>query len=266
MKINPTPLHTTQTILLSLIAVLTLSITGTASHTLDIFNKQQSSNPWWLPLWPQHFDTNGTKALIGAAVSTFVLTMVLLVVAVVPRFALKQKYTLRALLSLGTTLPAALVCLVTVIYAHILNNNSPELDTIQTWSCKYKNGRSLQQQDIPVPSHLGNGAFKSVCTESKFSLYATLVVFLLLSLNLAVSIVTWLADKWAMRQQRSEKNLEMGSTPSPEPQLRGSHLEMKMKKLLLQGDVMNYFVICISYLARRYLCKTTTDDSFQANL
>jgi hypothetical protein len=73
--------------------------------------------------------------------------------------------TMRALLGLGTTLPSCLVTLITVIYSHILNSNSPEVDTIQTWTCRYKNSQPLEQ-DITLPSNMGNEDFSSLCTES----------------------------------------------------------------------------------------------------
>lgn len=141
------------------------------------------------------------------------------------QFNLSNKYTMRALLGLGTILPAALITLVTVIYVHILNHDAPERDTIQTWTCKYKNDRPLEQS-VDVPSELGNDAFKGLCDESvsttsqrqrmdvdfdvsanieqKFALYGTLVVFLILGLNTVVTFVTWLADKWSARKLRKE--------------------------------------------------------------
>lgn len=206
MKINPAPLHNAQSVSFGIVVALTIAITGTASHTLDVFNKQQPLNPWWAPLWPQHFDTNGTKALIGSAVAVLVLSVVFLVVALVPRFNLANRPTFRAMLSLGTCLPGALVCLITIIYAHILNNDSPHMDTIQTWTCRHQGQRPLQQS-MPMPNNMGNSKFQGLCRESKFSLYGTLIVFLLLSLNMGLSIVTWLADKWAARQNRKEMEM-----------------------------------------------------------
>lgn len=222
MKINPAPFHLAQAIVTGLVVVLSIAILGTSAHTLDVFNKQQSSNPWWLPMWPQHFDIQGTKALLASSVVTLVLSAAFLVAFVVPKvslfqlgsrknnpintpqFALRQKYTLRALVSLSTILPSILITLVTVIWAHVLNNNAPEYDTIQTWTCKYKNGEPLKQ-DRAMPKNMGNSNFDGLCTESKFALYGTLVVFLLLGVNMAVTMVTWLADKWASRQARKEE-------------------------------------------------------------
>jgi len=218
MKINPAPLHVAQAVLIGLCFALSVAILGTAGHTLHVFKTQQSSNPWWLPLWPQHFDTHGTSALIGSAAAVTVLSAIFLVFALVPRFNPASRYTFRAALALGTALPGGLVTLCTIVYAHILNNNSPDLDTIQTWTCKYKNDRPMEQ-DIKLPSGMGNGAFGSLCRESKFAIYGTLVVFLLLSMSFGVSIVAWLADKWAARQRGKEwadqNNVEMaGHAPN----------------------------------------------------
>ncbi|ORY13836.1 hypothetical protein BCR34DRAFT_480313 [Clohesyomyces aquaticus] len=203
MKINPAPLHLAQSIIIGLCTALSVAVLGCAAHTLDVFNKQQTSNPWWLPLWPQHFTTAGTKALIGSAVSVLILSTVFLVFALVPKLNLANRPTLRALLAIGTTLPSALVTLVTIIYAHILNHDSPELDTIQTWTCKYKNSRPMDQ-DISMPSNMGNGSFGSLCHQSKFALYGTLTVFLLLVGSFGITTLTWLADKWAARSNRKE--------------------------------------------------------------
>ncbi|KAH9870185.1 hypothetical protein J1614_007108 [Plenodomus biglobosus] len=208
MKINPAPFHLAQAIITSLVVALSIAILGTSAHTLDVYNKQRTSNPWWLPLWPQHFDTHGTKALIASSVVTLVFCGAFLVASFVPQLSLREKHTLRALLSLATLLPSLLLTLTTTIYAHILNNNTPALDTLQTWTCKYSASSPLPQ-DVAMPSGMGNANFKSLCHESRFALWGTLVVFLLLCAGLGVTVVTWLADKVAARQRRKE-GLEMG--------------------------------------------------------
>ncbi|KAF2642130.1 hypothetical protein P280DRAFT_468572 [Massarina eburnea CBS 473.64] len=203
MKINPQPLHLAQTVLTGLVVAMGIAILGTAAHTLDVFNKQQSSNPWWLPLWPDHFDAHGTKALVASAVVTLVLSGVFLVMSLIPKLNVASKPTLRALLALGSSAPSAVLCLATIIYAHVLNNQAPDFDTIQTWTCKYKNGHPLQQ-DLAMPSNMGNANFASLCHQSKFALYGTLVVMLMLIGSSALGVLGWCADKWAHRQQRKE--------------------------------------------------------------
>jgi hypothetical protein len=203
MKINPAPFRSAQLAITALVVVFSLAIMGTSAHTLHVFNTQQTSNPWWLPMWPQHFATHGTKALVASSVVTFVLCGGFLVALFVPSVQLNQKHTLRAALSLATMLPSFLLSLVTVIWAHVLNRGAPNIDTIQTWTCKYRHSSPLRQ-DLVVPSNMGNSNFVRVCSESKFALYATLVVFLLLGAGLVGAVVVWLADKWAARQTRKE--------------------------------------------------------------
>ncbi|KAI2480332.1 hypothetical protein Ptr902_08513 [Pyrenophora tritici-repentis] len=216
MKINPAPFHLAQAIITGLVVALSIAILGTSAHTLDVFNKQHLSNPWWAPMWPQHFDVQGTKALIASSVVTLVLCGAFLIASFVPQLALRQKYTLRALLSLATLLPTLLLTLITTIWAHMLNNNAPDVDTIQTWTCKMQNSQPLAQNlpaTIAVPTGMSNNNFKTLCGASKFALHGTLVVFLLVGASMGVTVVTWMADKWAARQQRKE--VEMGNVPVP---------------------------------------------------
>ncbi|KAF1965416.1 hypothetical protein BU23DRAFT_489528 [Bimuria novae-zelandiae CBS 107.79] len=202
MKVNPAPLHLAQTVITGLVVAFSIAILGTAGHTLDVFNKQQTYNPWWIPVWREHFEVQGTKALIASAAVTLILSGVFFVMSLISQVNLANKHTLRALLAIGSAGPSALLTLVTVIYAHILNAKS-ELDTIQTWTCKYKNSAPMPQ-DMALESNMGNGNFGSLCHESKFALYGTLVVFVLLGASMGLSVVGWLADKWSERQQRKE--------------------------------------------------------------
>ena len=61
MKINPAPFHLAQAIITGLVVLFSICILGTSAHTLNVFNKQHLTNPWWAPMWPQHFDVQGTK-------------------------------------------------------------------------------------------------------------------------------------------------------------------------------------------------------------
>lgn len=212
MKVNPAPFHMAQAIIGGLVVVLSIAILGTSAHTLDVFNKQQPTNPWWMPMWPMHFDTNGTKALVASSVVTVVLCGAFLIASFIPQLALRQKYTLRALLSLATLLPSLLLTLITVIYVHIVNGNAPNIDTIQTWTCKYQSSEPVPQ-DMSIPNNMENKNFRSLCQESKFALYGTLTVFLLLGISMAVTMGTWVADKWAARKERKE-GVEMGTAPA----------------------------------------------------
>jgi hypothetical protein len=77
-----------QAVLIGLCAIMSVCILGTSAHTLAVFNQQQTSNPWWLPLWPQHFEVHGTKGLLGSSTTIFVLCSIFLVFALVPAVSL----------------------------------------------------------------------------------------------------------------------------------------------------------------------------------
>lgn len=59
---------------------------------------------------------------------------------------------------------------------------------------------------------MGNSNFGSICKESRFALYGTLVTFLLLGFSMVLSFVCWCADKYAARQKR--KTGEVGEEGS----------------------------------------------------
>lgn len=63
-------------------------------------------------------------------------------------------------------------------------------------------------QNMTMASNMGNGNFTSLCNESKFALYGTLVVFLLLGASMGLSVTGWMADKWSERQQRKELEMQ----------------------------------------------------------
>jgi hypothetical protein len=92
MKINPAPLHLAQAIVTGLVVILSIAILGTSAHTLSVYNKQHLSNPWWAPMWPQHFDVQGTKALIASSVVTLVLCGAFLAASFVPQVGYTPKF------------------------------------------------------------------------------------------------------------------------------------------------------------------------------
>lgn len=63
---------------------LCLAIIGTGGKSLHVFNDQQSSNYWLLPIWPGHFDMRELQTLIGTSAAIFVLNALLAVAMLVP--------------------------------------------------------------------------------------------------------------------------------------------------------------------------------------
>jgi len=65
--------------------ILSISIVGAAAHVHHVYMSQRFSNAWWLPLWPDHFDNNGTNALIASAVAVIVLNALYVVASILPK-------------------------------------------------------------------------------------------------------------------------------------------------------------------------------------
>ena len=72
-----------------LTAMLAVTIVGTAGHVFHTYKAQvAANNMWWLPLWPGHFDSTGTKAAIGTGAGIVLLNAIFIVVAVLPKVSL----------------------------------------------------------------------------------------------------------------------------------------------------------------------------------
>lgn len=70
----------------ALAGILAAAIVGTAIHSYRTFVIQTSAmNPWWLPLWPGHFNSTGTKALIGAGSAILLLNFIFIVFSIIPK-------------------------------------------------------------------------------------------------------------------------------------------------------------------------------------
>lgn len=72
---------------------LCLGIIGTAGRSIHVFNHQQSTNVWLLPIWPNHFDIRELQTLIGTAAAIFLLNAILAVALVVPSVRVEASTT-----------------------------------------------------------------------------------------------------------------------------------------------------------------------------
>lgn len=86
---NKHPLRLVSLALALLSVCLSIAIIGTAADAYSIYKSQvRALNPWWLPLWPGHFDTRGTKSLIGAAAGVVLLNGSFIALCLVPKVSL----------------------------------------------------------------------------------------------------------------------------------------------------------------------------------
>lgn len=60
-------------ILLSLSLVLSITTLACAAQTFHLFDSQQSSNPWLLPIWLAHFDLRGLRVVLAASTAILLL-------------------------------------------------------------------------------------------------------------------------------------------------------------------------------------------------
>ncbi|KAI9705711.1 MAG: hypothetical protein M1820_005121 [Bogoriella megaspora] len=199
-----------QLVLHGLVIALAVSILGVSGHLLQNHNSQAEANPWYLPMWPQHFDNKGIKATVGATSAIVFFGIVVLVMAFLPRFA-SSKSSVPSLLVFATTLPAAVLTITTIILTASLNNNAPVTDTIQTWTCRWSDyaathgGSGASQNNVP-------NDFKKMCTESRFAFYGLIPLFILQVILLFASAVGFVA----MLCSSGRKSEDGGMTPIKE--------------------------------------------------
>lgn len=145
---------------------LSAAIVGTASYVLQVYQNQQASNAWWLPLWSAHFDSRGLQAIIGCSATILVVDMLiivtwfaiknvrsgiwetLLVYRGVPTRKKKKKWlkiaddqdeqaVLKDLAILILSGLASTVVLIAVIFPAVINRAAPGTDSMQTWTCRW---------------------------------------------------------------------------------------------------------------------------------
>lgn len=84
---SPMSLLSPLQLLLATLSTLTAgAVLGTAAHAFSVYRKgHAANNPWWLPLWPQHFDTANTEALIATAGGVVLLNFVYILLRLLPK-------------------------------------------------------------------------------------------------------------------------------------------------------------------------------------
>jgi len=174
-------------LVLSILSFMTAcAVLGTSAHSFSVYVKGRSANnPWWLPLWPQHFYTRNTQALIGSAAGVVLLNLVFLVLSLLPKVRdsilffrlltkpvkvnLSSKPLVAAITTVGFALPAFFLALFSIVFNSVLNKRTTNSDTIQSWTCRFD--KSMPIQDISIPGTFSNGQFGMICLELVSSLY-----------------------------------------------------------------------------------------------
>jgi hypothetical protein len=114
-------LHLPLLALLALALILSIATLACAATTLNLFESQQSTNPWLLPVWRSHFDLRGLKLVVGtsAAIALFDLVAMVVVVLVV----VQVRFPLTSIWSIGlSVIEDAKPTLITISQIEILTN------------------------------------------------------------------------------------------------------------------------------------------------
>ncbi|KAK0775640.1 hypothetical protein LTR38_015779 [Friedmanniomyces endolithicus] len=201
---------------------LNLAIIGCAAHTLSVFNTEQSSNVWLLPLWPNHFDTRELHALLGTAAAIAVLNAVLILPLAAcesntdTQVAGGKKLPAPNFIALASALLSTVCSLIAVVFPALLNTHAPRRDTLQTWTCRWSS-TAFDSGDGRAGS--GPTGFGTLCHETRFAFYTTIPVFLLQLLLLGIAVYT-LMTSGRLRSQPK------GSIFSGKEKVSGSQVEL----------------------------------------
>ena len=76
-------LHLPLLALLFLSLIISIATLACAATTLRLFDSQQGTNPWLLPIWRNHFDLRGLKLVVGTSAAVALFDAVGVVVLVV---------------------------------------------------------------------------------------------------------------------------------------------------------------------------------------
>ncbi|PNS15170.1 hypothetical protein CAC42_8171 [Sphaceloma murrayae] len=174
---------------------LSAGVLGCAGNILHTYNAQKTGNPWWLPLWPQHFDDRGLKALIGGGTSVIVLDAICMASLFKTHKWQKDAIFVSAFL-------AAIAAGVAVIYPAVLNQQSPMRDTMQSWTCKWSS--TTDSVSAGVPSN-----FPSLCMQNRLAFYAGVPILVLQMTVLGVAMFSMKKQSPQVEAMRSKTSYEL---------------------------------------------------------
>lgn len=197
-------LHLPLLALLVLALIISIATLACAASTLRLFESQQGTNPWLLPIWRNHFDLRGLKLVVGtsAAVALFDLVgVVVLVVLAVQLLAVSSSTAL--LISAMTSLLSACLALPAATLPLVLNARAPGRDTLQSWTCGWVSQGLNTHDGMP-------GDFGRVCGESRFATYAPLATLFLHLALLALSLAALQKAKNSTSTRAATPNSEDG--------------------------------------------------------
>lgn len=147
---------------------LSTAIIGTAGKAINFFMVNHKSNPWLLPIWPNHFENRELQGLVGISAAIVVLNAGLILSLFIRsvRSLSDQVWSTTNSLQLPanvivliTSLLSAMCSLSGIIFQSVINQHAPARDTLQTWTCRWSNASINQGQGPPA-------RFATICQET----------------------------------------------------------------------------------------------------
>ncbi|KAI5209556.1 hypothetical protein E4T39_00889 [Aureobasidium subglaciale] len=132
------PITRSPLLLLTLSICLALPLLAISSHALSSYRIEHALNPWWLPIWHEHFDNRGIIAVIVTSSIVFALDIISVGLIVAGNKASDKSKTIKCI-HVVIMLVATIATLIAIIMPAVTNAASPsKSDTIQTWTCRWK--------------------------------------------------------------------------------------------------------------------------------
>jgi len=173
-----------QIVLVGLSIATATSVLGTAANIYHTYISQQSSNPWWLPLWGGHFSTASLKASIGTAAGVVLLNVVFLTLTLVAKSKFSGFSKVSIFAAIGVSVSSILLAVSSIVLSNQLDHHLSTGDTIKSWACKWSSTASTQN----VSSDLSNNDFESLCRQSDYDFYGNVAVLALQTLLFATAV------------------------------------------------------------------------------
>ncbi|OTB00103.1 hypothetical protein M426DRAFT_324515 [Hypoxylon sp. CI-4A] len=139
-----------------------LTILGTSSDTLVIYNATHLSSAFQLPLWPDQFDLRPTIALVIGSGIVVVANAISLLASKVR--VLRNRTSVHAPITFAAPFVGFTAVMISMIFFYAVNTSNTD-DTLQSWSCHWK------QASMTAKPHFG-----TLCNESRTALYLSVAL------------------------------------------------------------------------------------------
>jgi len=170
---------------------LSVALVAAQAHVYHTYLSQTAANnPFWLPIWPQHFQTAGTKTAIG--ILTLILVLHLAFVGVYLWRKGKSSHGIwESAPRVGFPLSVAtlFLAMTSLIVNYKMNNRGPRTDTIETWTCKWSEPTNATAGGVM------NGNFRALCSETTFGLWGTVSLMIVMGLFFVSTLVQKAVDR-----------------------------------------------------------------------